>query len=297
MGDRLYRERKLLYSGKILQNRYCIKKMIGQGGFGISYLSVDFAQDKDVVIKEYFPYGKAYRGETSQVFFKNNSGKYDMFIHEASILEKLKNIEGIVKIQDFFLENNTAYIVMGRCKGMTLREMVQKNGRMEAKESYVVMESLQKSLEQIHRHGIIHRDICPENIIVTEAKEVELIDFGSALDLNSRKQHLEEPTYRSGFSPPEQYEKGGIYGVWTDIYAFYATWYFCLANAAPPGAEERLDCDVFSCRLRTELEEKSGLMELLERGMALDYKKRNIWKGGECYGNDKRRKICFTEYA
>lgn len=272
---------------------------MGRGGFGIVYLATDTQQTEKVVVKEYFPYGRACRGGDSNIIFSENGRNgYELFIYEAFVMEKVKDFAETPAFYDFIQENNTAYIVMEYLKGITLREWIGNHGRICAHSCFAMLKPVIQCLGRMHSRGILHRDICPDNIIVSDTGTVKIIDFGSAVDLKNYSDVMAEPTYRKGFSPPEQYERNKIPGTCSDLYALCATFYFCMTGLEPEDAQKRLKEDRFI--------EKKGLPEVIKKGMALREKER--WqdikelleafaKGGENYGNDKKGKSFLTENA
>jgi len=269
-------KRKPLKEESSLDKRYLIKGILGQGGFGIIYFAIDLKENQKVAIKEYFPYGKSHRNNfTQEITFQdseerrnNKESYYDLFLNEATILQNLSEFNEVVSYKDYFMENNTVYIVMEYFEGITLREWIQNSNELKPIECFGLLESFMNGISKIHEKGVIHRDICPENILISEKLDLRIVDFGSALDLkrmNNKK--ILEPTYRKGFSPPEQYGEGDSLGVWSDIYAISATIYYCLTKTRPIDAQKRMGYDSF---FDNELFDNVGcLNDVLKRGMSL----------------------------
>lgn len=233
----------------ILNGKYLIGRTIGEGGFGVTYVGWDLNLDIKVAIKEYYPNGIAsrdntqttvipYAGESAEFF---NSGK-EKFLSEAQKLAHFSNLPGIVCVKDFFLENNTAYIVMEFIEGETLKSYLEKfGGQMPFDQLANLLKPVIESLGVVHREGIIHRDISPDNIMIAYTGEVKLIDFGAARNLSGDKSMgiVLKPNY----SPEEQYRSAGELGPWTDIYSICATIYRALTGILPQEALDRVNAD------------------------------------------------------
>ena len=160
-----------LRKGTRLIGRYTIEKVLGQGGFGITYLGIDELHEKKVAIKEFFPQGIVTRNieyeDAVTVTFVGEKDNYnkgkEKFLKEARIMARFSKDEGIVKAQDFFEINNTAYIVMEYLEGITLKQYLRENERIEPEELLELFVPLIESLDEIHSQGLIHRDISPDN--------------------------------------------------------------------------------------------------------------------------------------
>lgn len=233
----------------ILAGKYLVGKAIGEGGFGITYIGMDLNLEMRVAIKEYYPNGCAIRdtrGNTSTVqsysgeaqeFFEAGREK---FINEAKILAKCINLPEIVTVKDFFKENHTAYIVMEYLDGKTLKDYLkEKGGRISVSETLSMMEPLIKSLGKVHKMNLIHRDISPDNIMITSNGSVKVLDFGGARDFVSSGGKSMSIMLKPGYAPEEQYRTHGEQGPWTDVYALCATMYRCITGQIPPESMER----------------------------------------------------------
>jgi len=236
----------------ILNGKYLVGRVLGEGGFGITYLGWDLNLDLKIAIKEYYPsgfvtrensYGNTvtpYAGEKN-AFFQNGKEK---FIDEAKRLAKFYSLEGIVLVKDFFLENATAYIVMEYVEGETLKQYLQRSGgRVQASFLFELMKPLMESLMVIHKAGLIHRDISPDNIMLTKDGKVKLLDFGSARDFDDSGKKSISVMLKPGYAPEEQYRSRGVQGPWTDIYALCATMYKAITGVTPDESSERLRTD------------------------------------------------------
>lgn len=240
--------------GTILHKQYVIGRVLGQGGFGITYIGWDAALETKVAIKEYYPNNFVSRdcrtalsvssiSEGADRFFRHSR---EHFIKEAKILAKLRSVPGIVRIQRMFEENNTVYIVMEYVQGVNLKSYMQTLDRpLSAEETFAVMRPVIYTLGKVHEAELIHRDISPDNIMIQNDGKVKLLDFGSArevenMDVGMALPQSTEVILKHGFAPIEQYGRRGSIGSWTDIYALCATMYYCMTGTVPCGALERL---------------------------------------------------------
>lgn len=273
-----------LAAGTVLDGRYLIGRVLGVGGFGITYLGWDMQMDSRIAVKEFFPSGMALRDISVSAEVKRTGADAEMnfdehkerFLREYQTLAGLSDIANIVQVKNYFTENNTAYIVMEYVEGITLKQYVEdKGGRLLAKEVFEMLEPIRCSLVKIHEAGLVHRDISPENLIVLADGKVKLLDFGAARKV--RKDAVAEKSltkstvviYKHGYAPLEQYQDRGGLGPWTDVYAYCATICFCLTGNVPPDALERLLQDV-PVQLREKGADVSEYEEsVLLRGMEL----------------------------
>ena len=231
-----------------LIGRYTIKSVLGQGGFGITYLGMDELYQRKVAIKEFFPQGIVTRNteyeDTVTVTYVEEKADYEKgkerFLKEARTMAKFSKNEGIVKVLDFFEINNTAYIVMEYLEGITLKQYIRENQRITLEELVRLLVPLIESLDEIHSQGMIHRDISPDNIMVLPDGRIKLMDFGAARDYTKFGEKTLSIVLKPGYAPPEQYQTHGIQGPWTDIYALCATMYKCITEETPPDAIDRV---------------------------------------------------------
>ena len=237
-----------LRKGTRLIGRYTIEGVLGQGGFGITYLGMDELHEKPVAIKEFFPQGIVTRNieyqDTVTVTFVGEKDNYEKgkerFLKEARTMAKFSKDKGIVKALDFFEINNTAYIVMEYLEGVTLKQYLAENKRIDAEDLVELLVPLIEALDEIHSQGLIHRDISPDNIMVLPDGRIKLMDFGAARDYTEFGEKSLSIVLKPGYAPPEQYQTHGVQGPWTDIYALCATMYKCITGENPPDAIERV---------------------------------------------------------
>ena len=243
-----------LVPGTILHGRYILGESLGAGGFGITYIAWDFEMERKVAIKEYFPAEFSTRspGEISILVYDGeprdrfNAG-LKSFIDEAKRLAGLNSVNGIVHIFDVFSENNTAYIVMEYISGKSLKEILveDKNnpegngGKLPYQQAVAYAVTILRELEAVHKMGIIHRDIAPDNIMISEDGKVKLIDFGASKNATSIYSKSYSVVFKSGYTPEEQYRSNGNQGPWTDIYAMSATIYRMVTGHVPYDANDR----------------------------------------------------------
>ena len=246
MGDFFSLNKDALPPSFVLNGHYCLEEVVGHGGFGITYAAKDTSLQIRVAVKELYlrkicrrrPDGSVAAPEEYQEQYNENRKS---FLEEARVLARLgsRDLPGIVKVREFFEENNTAYIVMDFLEGMTLREYVKvKGGRLSCRQTCMVLSNVAMGMEAMHDGQIIHKDVSPDNIMILKNGEAALLDFGAAirLDQESRPSQL---SYRRGYAAPEQYSFDGKLGKYTDVYSLAATICFCLTGQNPTDAEER----------------------------------------------------------
>ncbi|MEH2928687.1 PASTA domain-containing protein [Candidatus Ventrimonas sp. KK005] len=232
--------------GVVLRNRYLIGKVLGSGGFGITYLGYDQTLDKKVAIKEYFPTEFATRMQSQTMVTVFSGEKEEQFVtgmkkslDEARRLAEFQQTPGITQVFDFFEENNTAYIVMEFLEGETLREKLKRDGVMTVEDALPVVFAVLGALKTVHAKEMIHRDIAPDNIYLLKNGEVKLLDFGASRQVTGTHSKSLTVMLKPGYAPVEQYQSGGDQGPWTDVYALAATFYKMITGKRPPDSTER----------------------------------------------------------
>ncbi len=277
---------RCLRAGTILNEKYLIGKVLGEGGFGITYIAYDTILEKRIAIKEYFPSELVTRDTTTglktvlSVLSSSCEEPYQKglkrFAREAENLAKFNSFPGIVSIMDLFYENNTAYMVMEYIDGMTLSRYLDENGgSLPYTQVLEMMEPVLDSLQTMHSVGIIHRDISPDNIMVTKNGEMKLIDFGAARFVGNNDAKSLTVILKHGYAPPEQYQSDGEQGPWTDIYALSATMYRMITGIVPQAATDRV---IGNDRLADAGDHAENLpsyiAKALNHGMALNSRER-----------------------
>lgn len=237
-----------LQENTILHGRYLVGKVIGQGGFGITYVGYDLTLEMKVALKEYFPSGFAARtgSYSSQVqwdFGDNERVQWsegiDRFMKEARKMARLDSVPSIVRVRDAFRENQTAYIVMDFVEGETLKSYLLRHGVLSYEKCVGLLSPILESLAVIHDNGFIHRDISPDNIMLQPDGAARLLDMGAAMDIRTSDGRVSMAVVKRNFSAPEQYVESEVLGRWTDVYAMTATIYYCLTGKVVPEAMER----------------------------------------------------------
>lgn len=247
-------EEHQLSVGTVLRDRYQIGKVLGQGGFGITYLAWDLLMRRPVAVKEFFPNGIVYRiGSTSCRVECVNSAviphyqySKERFLREARALVDFRDLLEVVEIYDFIEENNTAYIVMEYIKGVDLAKYIERRGgALSVEETFKILKPIMEALAKVHRHGIVHRDISPDNIMLDPRGGAKLLDFGAvriveAPGVDKALSTSTEAILKRGFAPLEQYNTRGSLGPWTDEYAMCATVWYCLTGTVPADPTVRM---------------------------------------------------------
>ena len=278
------RTKERLEIGYRLNGRYRVCRSLGQGGFGITYLAEDELLGQKIVIKEYFPAAFARRAEDGSIRIMEETDRAaftegrNRFLREARILTSLLDVPGVVKAWNYFQENQTAYLVMEYVQGISLRSWLEQNGEVPSfDEALEMLRPVVLALANIHKKGLLHRDITPDNLMVGANGTVKLLDFGSARSYLREKDSEMTQTVllKSGYAPPEQYDGKSVQGPWTDIYALSATLYEMITGCMPEDAlqrqirDELLEPSIYGAKITPEQEE-----HLLKRGLALDERER-----------------------
>ena len=293
----------------VLAGKYLVGPVLGEGGFGITYAGYDLNMETRIAIKEYFPVELVTRDTTRRIAGKSGtfsgssasdgsksfagsisasgggsdrvislsgekSKTYQLglkkYVDEARNVSRFSGIPGIVSVKDFFYENDTAYIVMEYIEGISLKEYLkQKGGKVSEEEALAILRPVLEALEKVHAAGIVHRDISPDNIMLTFAEKekaeqasasdaastpaltavygnisaVKLIDFGAARMTSKNDQKSLTIILKHGYAPEEQYRSHGEQGPWTDVYALCAVLYRMLTGKVPEPAMDRLFSD------------------------------------------------------
>ncbi len=231
--------------------KYVVGKVLGQGGFGITYIGIDRTLNLKVAIKEYYPQTLASRhGGTGELTWHTSVTDRDAgresFIKEARNMAKINEIPHLVQVREIFYQNATAYIIMNYIEGETLKAKLDREGIMHEADCLNLMRPLLDALAEAHASGLIHRDISPDNIMLAHTGKIWLLDMGEAKSLDTLSHNAPQSTHlviRHGFSPIEQFADAGRIGPWTDVYALSATIYYCLTGKVLPDSLNRLSQD------------------------------------------------------
>lgn len=251
---------KELKKGTELKGRYQIKKILGRGGFSITYLAMDQLLNVPVALKQY---------DMSKSLTGNEARR------EAQLAAVFYDLEGIAAARDYFEEQGISFIVMEYVDGINMSDYVKCHGSMSGQDVLEKMRPILQSLSHIHEKGVIHRDISADNLILSADGKLKLIDFGAARwQITDEKQRY-TLIYKRGFAPIEQCQSYGTQGPWTDVYAVCSTMYFMLTGVVPDDAVDRMIQD----RVRP-LEEFAGTglrredAAVIMKGMAVEKKDR-----------------------
>lgn len=264
----------VLAAGSVLLGKYIVGKVIGKGGFGITYLAYDIKNEKKVAIKEYYPSALAARGgdgctvvmtdSEEAAVFKNGIEK---FYEEASLVSRFNGNPAIVSVYEFFYENDTAYFVMELLDGCTLKSYIAKYGVLSPEEALFIADNVSGALIIAHSINVLHRDISPDNIMICRDGNIKLIDFGAARQVLADNPKSMSVILKQGFAPLEQYQKRGKQGPWTDIYSFGATLYYALTQDCLDDPMTRMDDDAEFLSNKYDIE--GQLWEVIEHSLEL----------------------------
>lgn len=239
---------KFLVPGTVLQGKYIVGEPLGAGGFGNTYIGWNKVLLQKVAIKEFYPEQYSTRASDS-VTVSVSSTDYQtrfrmglqQFLEEARSIAALQDIKGVVKISNFFEENGTGYIVMEYLEGMDVKTILKKSGeRKDYEWCRRVILTVLHTLRDIHKRGVLHRDIAPDNVFVTNDGVIKLIDFGAARHASASVYQHSEIILKVGYAPIEQYSRDAKQGAYTDLYAVAALFYRMLTGQKPIPANERL---------------------------------------------------------
>ncbi len=231
----------------VLKEKYLIGRVLGYGGFGVTYIGWDEILQRKVAVKEYLPsdfatrsYGSrrvtVFSGEAAEQF----QAGLQSFLFEARRLAKFNAVAETVDIYDCFEENGSGYIVMEYLDGATVKEVLRKRKRISVEQARAIALSVLRGLSAVHKESIIHRDIAPDNIFITKAGRVKILDFGAARYATAVQSKSLSVILKPGFAPEEQYRSRGEQGPWTDIYALGATIYCMITGKRPEESIQRL---------------------------------------------------------
>lgn len=273
-----------LCPGTILAGRYVIGKALGVGGFGITYKAWDKKLQAMIAIKEYYPSANGivnrapgesqviiYSGERAAEF-QRGKGR---FLAEARNMARFNTHPNIVHVYDFFEENATAYIAMEYLDGESYKDFIRRNNGVVSLEiATSVTLSVLDALKEIHRSGIIHRDISPDNVFICKDGIIKLIDFGAARFATGEEEKTLSIILKPGYAPPEQYRSRSRQGPWTDIYAVGAMFYRAVTGKIPDESVNRIVKDVVPAPAQINPEIPEYISNSIMRAMALNYELR-----------------------
>lgn len=269
-----------LYPRVILNERYIVGKALNNGGFGVIYKAYDTKLDIVVAIKELFPTQNSMATrvpETTKVItLSGEKGEQfelqkERFLIEARTMSKLSYCESIVSVYDFFEENNTVYLVMEFLDGMSLKEYLENHtGKMSYDEVMQFAEPVMEALSAVHKEKIVHRDVSPDNIFITNDGKIKLLDFGAAkFDENDIEKSV-TVIAKPGYTPPEQYRSKAKIKPYTDIYAMAAMIYRMVTGELPEESIDRVEKDELKRPSKLGAELPSYAEKSIMKAMALN---------------------------
>lgn len=271
------KELYFLQPGSVIAERYLVGTSIGSGGFGITYKAWDTVLAKVVAVKEYYPAGLVNRipGEKRVIIYSGSRERecangMVRFLEEAQNMAKFNTHPNIINVYDFFQENNTAYIIMEFLDGENYKEYIKHSGgKVPVEKALEVTEAVLEALKEVHKSGILHRDISPDNIFICRDGAIKLIDFGAARFSSTEDVRTRSVILKPGFAPPEQYQTKSRQGPWTDIYAVGATLYRAITGNVPEESVNRVEEDQLTDPKKFCPEITQNLNNVILRAMAL----------------------------
>ena len=270
-------EKHSLQPDTIINGKYNILMVIGKGGFSITYLAERIIEGDMVVIKELYNSEYMERLEPERIIRVCNDSQFEKdrkrFIHEWEVMKQFELLPGMVNPIDFFKDNNTMYIVMEHLSGGTLKNNVQKTGKYNADQILGAVNHALALLSEMHRSGVIHGDISPDNLVLGENGYYKLIDFGAVRKIDATPAD-EEVLRKEGYTPVEVYNKNVIADPRSDIYSICATLYYGLTSITPIDALERMIIDDLRpiSEICPEIDPLMG--QMIMKGLVMDPEKR-----------------------
>lgn len=262
--------------GTALGGRYILGRVLGQGGFGITYVAQDHKTKKRVAVKEYFPDTVAARvggrtvsacsGEKEENFLYGRA----RFLEEAKTLAEFAGEPNIVRVYSYFEENDTAYFVMELVDGISFQQYIEeRGGKIGWEDAFRVLAPVMDALASVHTRGIVHRDVKPENIFLASDGAVKLLDFGSARYSLGEKSRSLDVLLTHGFAPWEQYSRHSKQGAYTDVYSLAATFYYAVTGCVPPDSVDRVNKDTLVPLSRSDAGIPARIGSAVQRALAV----------------------------
>lgn len=271
-----------LASGTVLNGRYLLGRVLGIGGFGITYLALDRSTGTKCAVKEYLPSQLAVRDTRDSRVYPVNTSDRDVytkglstFAREAQTLREFRGNPSIVQVWDYFEQNGTAYFAMEFLDGVTLKALMRSmHGRIPLEFAREIFTNTGKALANLHQKGMLHRDVSPENIMITRDGHFKLIDFGATRMFVGEQSKSLSVVLKPGYAPPEQYSSRGAQGPWVDVYALAATVYIAISGLPLPDATDRLAGETYTPLIEYEPGIGRAGSAALDKALALNYKQR-----------------------
>lgn len=242
----LRQESYYLDPGTIIGGKYIVGRVLSYGGHTVSYMGMDAEKNRKVIVKEYLPSDFSTRSEgEKEVTIYSGDGQQQFeqgltnFLNEANRIQHLQNINGIAKVYDCISENETGYVISEYVEGHTLKEILENGKRYSAEEAADFIRKILQGLVEVHRMDIVHCDISPETIMITNSGDIKLTDFGATRYVTTANSKSLSIILKRGFAPEEQYRSKGVRGPWTDVYALGAVMYYMITGTVPQESVER----------------------------------------------------------
>lgn len=242
----LQQESYYLNPGTVIGGKYIVGRVLSYGGHTVSYLGMDAEANRKVVVKEYLPSDFSTRSEgdmdvtiysgDAQVQFEKGLTN---FLNEASKIQALGSPEGIAKVYDCVAENDTGYVISEYVSGRTLKEILASGKKYSVQEAVTFISRILKGLSKVHPMNIVHCDIAPENIMITDSDEIKLLNFGATRYVTTANSKSLAIILKQGYAPEEMYRSNGKRGPWTDVYALGAVMYRMITGIVPQESVER----------------------------------------------------------
>lgn len=246
----LRQESYYLDPGTIIGGKYIAGRVMSYGGHTISYLGMDAEANRKVIIKEYLPSDFSTRSEgEKEVTIYSGDGQVQFeqgltnFLNEANRIQQLGKAEGIAQVYDCIAENETGYVISEYVVGKTLKEILDSGKKFGAEEAKSFILKILRGLAKVHKMNIVHCDISPETIMVTDSGEIKLMDFGATRYVTTANSKSLSIILKRGYAPEEQYRSRGVRGPWTDVYALGAVMYRMITGVVPQESVDRVLAD------------------------------------------------------
>lgn len=242
----LRQESYYLDPGTVVGGKYIVGRVMGYAGYTVTYLGMDAEQSRKVMIKEYLPsdFSTRSEGEKQVTIYSGDALEQfeqglTTFLNEANRIQHLENVPGIAKVYDCVAENDTGYVISEYLEGQTLKEVLDSGRVFAPQEAKAFIVQILEGLRRVHPLDVIHCDIAPETIIITNTGEIKLLDFGATRYVTTANSKSLAIILKQGYAPEEQYRSHGKRGPWTDVYALAAVMYHMITGIVPDESVER----------------------------------------------------------
>ncbi len=242
----LRQESYYLKPGTVIGGKYIVGKALSYGGYTVTYLGMDAEKNRKVMVKEYLPsdFSTRSEGDTDIIIYSGDAKEQfeqglTTFLNEANRIQQLHKPRGIMQVYDCVAENDTGYVISEYLEGKTLKQIMQEGKRFSPQEAKDFVCEILEGLRLVHPLDIIHCDIAPETILVTDTGEIKLLDFGATRYVTTANSKSLAIILKQGYAPEEQYRSQGVRGPWTDVYAMGAVMYYMITGVVPVESVDR----------------------------------------------------------